>query len=155
MVDYSLLKELRLQTKVSFSLCKKALEETGNDLEKSKVLLKKWGAEKADAKASRKTKAGGIFSYLHHNKKIGSLIELQSETDFVSRNSDFQNLGAELAMQSASIPAENVQEFLTQQYVREPEKTVESLIKEAILKFGENIKIARIARWELGETDDN
>jgi len=151
MIDYKKLKQLRNDTQVSFSLCKKALEETDNDIEKSMKLLKKWGAEKAAKKSERETKAGGIYTYTHHNKKIASLVELQSETDFVSGNAEFQKLGAEIAMQAASVPAQNLKEFLAQDYIREPGKTIDTLIKEAILKFGENIKIARILRWELGE----
>ncbi|PIR13525.1 elongation factor Ts [Candidatus Falkowbacteria bacterium CG11_big_fil_rev_8_21_14_0_20_39_10] len=151
MIDYSKLKQLRSKTQVSFSLCKKALEESDNDIEKSMKLLKKWGIEKAKKKADRETKAGGIFSYIHHNKKIASLIELQSETDFVSGNDDFKKLGSEIAMQAASVRSDNLDEFLIQDYIREPGKTIDSLVKDAILKFGENIKIARILRWELGE----
>ncbi|MDP4010930.1 MAG: elongation factor Ts [Candidatus Roizmanbacteria bacterium] len=151
MIDYKKLKELREETHVSFSLCKKALDETDNDMKKSMELLKKWGAEKAAKKADRNTEAGGMFTYVHHNKKIAALVELQSETDFVSENKDFQKLGSEIAMQVASVPSSDVEELLKQEYIREPEKTVDGLVKEAILKFGENIKIARILRWELGE----
>lgn len=151
MIDYTKLKQLRKETQISFSICKKALEECGNDIEKSKKLLKKWGVEKAEKKADRETRAGGIFTYSHHNKKIASLVELQSETDFVSDNHDFHILGAELAMQAASVPAVDLNEFFNQKYIREPDKTIDNIIKEAILKFGENIKIARILRWELGE----
>ncbi|KKQ37570.1 MAG: Elongation factor Ts [Candidatus Roizmanbacteria bacterium GW2011_GWA2_37_7] len=151
MIDYNKLKQLRSESQVSFSLCKKALEETHNDIEKSKKLLKKWGVEKAEKKAHRETKAGGIFTYVHHNKKIAALIELQSETDFVSGNKDFQMLGTELAMQAASVPASNLTALLAQEYIREQGKTIDNLVKEAILKFGENIKIARFLRWELGE----
>ncbi|PIZ63427.1 elongation factor Ts [Candidatus Roizmanbacteria bacterium CG_4_10_14_0_2_um_filter_39_13] len=151
MIDYSKLKQLRSETQVSFSLCKKALEESDNDIEKSMKLLKKWGIEKAEKKADRETKAGGLFSYIHHNKKIASLIELQSETDFVSGNDDFKKLGNEIAMQAASVRSDTLEEFLVQDYIRDPGKTIDNLIKDAILKFGENIKIARILRWELGE----
>ncbi len=151
MIDYTKLKQLRSESQVSFSLCKKALEESDNDIEKSMKLLKKWGIEKAEKKADRETKAGGIFSYIHHNMKIASLVELQSETDFVSGNADFKKLGSEIAMQAASVPAEDLSEFLLQDYIREPGKTIDSLVKDAILKFGENIKIARILRWQLGE----
>lgn len=151
MIDYKKLKQLRSESQVSFSLCKKALEESDNDIEKSMKLLKKWGIEKAGKKADRETKEGGIFSYIHHNKKIAALVELQSETDFVSGNADFKKLGNEIAMQVASVPSSDVDELLKQDYIREPGKTIDGLLKEAILKFGENIKIARIIRWELGE----
>src|SRR3989338_2718353 len=124
MVDYKKLKQLRTETQISFSLCKQALEESNNDIEISKKLLKKWGAERAEKKADRETRAGGIFTYTHHNKKIVGLVELQSETDFVSGNKEFQTLGTELAMQVASLPAENVSELLVQNYIRESDKTI-------------------------------
>ncbi len=113
--------------------------------------LQEWGAKKASEKADRETGQGGIFSYVHHNKKIAALLELQSETDFVSGNSEFQKLGSELAMQVASVPASSPEEFLKQPYIREPSKTVDGLIKESILKFGENIRVSRFVRWQLGD----
>lgn len=150
-IDFTKLKQLREETGVSFSLCKKALEETDNNIEKAKKLLTKWGAKKAAEKAERVTSQGGIFSYVHHNKKIASLIELMTETDFVSGNKEFQQLGTEIAMQIASVPAASVEELLKQEYIREPDKTVNDLLKDAVLKFGENIRIGRILRWNLGD----
>jgi len=150
-IDYAKLKQLREETQVSFSLCKKALEETDNDIDSAKKKLNEWGIAKAGKKADRATNAGGIFSYVHHNKKVASMVELQSETDFVSGNVDFQKIGAELAMQVASFKAKDVAELLAQNYLREPDKTIEAFLQEAILKFGENIQIARFQRWELGE----
>lgn len=151
MADITQLKKLREQTGVSFALCKKALEETGDDLEKAKKKLSEWGGEKIAEKATRATSAGGIFSYVHHNKKVAGLIEVRSETDFVSGNKEFQTFGQELAMQVATYPAENVQQFLQQEYIRDPKKKVSDLLKEAILKFGEHIALGRILRWNLGE----
>ncbi len=150
MIDYTKLKQLREKTGVSFALCKKALEETKNDMAAAEKKLAEWGAEKIGEKASRQTPQGGIFSYVHHNKKIASLLELQCETDFVSGNSEFQKLGIELAMQVASLPATGVESFLLQEYIRDPSKKIGDLLKEAVLKFGENIKIARLIRWQLG-----
>lgn len=143
------LKKLREETGVSFSLCKKALEETNNNLEEAKKLLNKWGIDKAKDKEKRQTSAGGIFSYIHHNKKIGSLVELLCETDFVSGNQEFQNLGQEIAMQVASLNPENIDDLLNQEYIRDSSKKINDLIKEAILKFGENIKINKIIRFEI------
>ena len=150
-VDFTKLKELREKTGVSFALCKKALEETNNDIEKSEKLLSEWGVEKAEKKADRETEQGGIFSYVHHNKKIATLIELRSETDFVSGNEEFRKLGQELAMQLTAGEFETTEDFLKSPYMREPGKSVDELLKDAILKFGENIKIARILRWDLGQ----
>jgi len=152
-VDFAKLKKLREETDVSFSLCKKALEESDNDLKKAKEKLKEWGAKKATEKSDRETADGAIFSYIHHNKKIASLLELASETDFVSGNEEFRKLGNELAMQAASVPAKNVEEFLEQEYIRDPSQKVTDLIKEAVLKFGENIKVIRFLRWQLGDNN--
>ena len=149
MYDIKKLKELRAETGISFSLCKKALEESKNNLGEAKKLLSKWGADKAKDKSERKTGAGAIFSYVHHNKKVASLVELACETDFVSGNKDFQILGQEIAMQAASIVASDLKEFLEQEYIRDPSKKINDLIKEAVLKFGENIKIVKFIRWTL------
>ncbi len=150
MIDINKLKNLREQTGVSFSLCKKALEESKNDIEKAKKLLTKWGAEKIKDKQERSTSQGALFSYVHHNKKIAVLVELLCETDFVSGNVEFQRLGQDLAMQVASVQGESVEELLKQEYIRDPSKSVEDLIKDAVLKFGESIKISRFIKWNLG-----
>ena len=149
MLDYNKLKQLRTETGVSFSLCKKALEETENDIAVAKKKLNEWGVKKASEKSKRETGDGAIFAYVHHNKRIASLLELKSETDFVSGNQEFRALGTELAMQVASIPSKTIEELLDQEYIRDPSKKISDLIKEAILKFGENIKVARFVRWEI------
>jgi len=143
------LKTLRNKTAISIALCKKALEETNNDLIKAEKILTQWGAEKISDKQSRTTTQGGIFSYVHHNRKIAALVELLCETDFVAANPDFQKLGTELAMQVASLPAKDVKTLLIQEYIRDPSKKVGDLIKEAVLKFGENIKTGKFIRWSL------
>ena len=149
MYDIKKLKQLREQTGISFSLCKKALEEGKNNLDNAKKLLKKWGIAKAKDKLERNTEVGAIFSYVHHNKKIASLIELACETDFVSKNKEFQSLGQELAMQVASVTAETNEEFINQEYIRDPSRKISDLIKEAILKFGENIKVVKFVKWSV------
>lgn len=150
MYDIIKLKSLREDTGVSFTLCKKALEESKNNLEQAKKLLTKWGADKIKDKQKRSTSQGAIFAYVHHNKKIASLVELLCETDFVANNVDFKKFGTELAMQVASIPSTTVKELLSQEYIRDPSKKIEDLLKDAVLKFGENIKISRFIKWTLG-----
>ena len=149
MYDIKKLKQLRKDSGISFSLCKKALEESKNNIEASKKLLKKWGIAKAQDKSGRNTGTGIIFSYVHHNKKVASLIQLACETDFVSGNKEFQVLGTELAMQVASVIAETNEELLNQEYIRDPSKKISDLIKEAVLKFGENIKLVKFVRWSV------
>lgn len=152
-IDFEKLKKLREETDVSFSLCKKALEESNNDLKLAHQKLREWGSAKASEKSDRTTGEGGIFSYIHHNKKVASLLELASETDFVSGNDEFQKLGQEIAMQAASIRAKDIQELLDQEYIRDSSKKISDLIQDAVLKFGENIKIIRFVRWEFGKTN--
>jgi len=149
-MDIKKLKTLREETGVSLALCKKALDESGEDLEKAKKLLQQWGAEVLAKKATNITQEGVIFSYVHHNKKIASLVEIVCQTDFVAKNEDFQKLGQEIAMQVASINANTVEELLNQEYIRDPSKKISDLLNEAALKFGENIKITRFLRWQLG-----
>lgn len=149
MYDIKKLKQLREETGISFSLCKKALEETKNNIEEAKKLMNKWGIAKAKDKSGRSTGVNAIFSYVHHNKKVASLVQLACETDFVSGNKEFQTLGQELAMQIASVNAETEEELLNQEYIRDPSKKVSDLIKEAVLKFGENIKIVKFLRWSV------
>lgn len=149
MYDIKKLKQLREETEVSFSLCKKALEESKNDMTLAKKLLSKWGVAKAQDKSGRSTGAGIIFSYVHHNKKVASLIQLACETDFVSGNKDFQALGQELAMQVASVMSETNEELLDQEYIRDPSKKISDLIKDAVLKFGENIQVVKFVRWSV------
>lgn len=149
-MNYNKLKTLRAETGVSFTLCKKALLETKNDLVKAKKLLTEWGAEMLLKKSGKTTLQGAIFSYVHHNKKVASLVELMCETDFVAKNEGFLSLGQELAMQLASMETNNIDSFLKQVYIRDQSKVVGDLLKEAVLKFGESIKIRRIERWTLG-----
>lgn len=150
-MDYKKLQKIRKETGISISLCKKALEKTNNDIQKAKKLLSKWGAERVVDKISRSTSQGAIFCYVHHNKKVTGLLELLCETDFVAKNLEFEKLGQELAMQVATNTPLKENELLEQEYIRDPSKKVSDLIKESILKFGENIKIGRFLKWELGE----
>lgn len=143
------LKQLRDQTGVSYNLCKKALDEAGDDIEKAKKILESWGAQNFQKKADRETKEGAIFSYVHHNKKIGVLVELLCETDFVARNEKFQGLGNDLAMQIASMNPKDLDEFLAQPYIKNQKKTIDVLIKDYVQKIGENLKIGRFIRYQI------
>lgn len=143
------LKKLREETGVSFALCKKALEEANNDIKKAKEILKKTGEAFFEKKKSKETKIGAIFTYLHHNHNVGVVLELLCETDFVAKNSDFINLGNDLAMQIASMAPANQEELIKQPYIKDQNKTIESLVKEYILKLGENIKIGHFFRLSI------
>jgi elongation factor Ts len=149
MIDFQKLKKLRKETDVSFSLCKKALEEAKDDLEKAKKLLQQWGANELKSKAEKVAKEGAIFSYVHHNGKVASLVELFCETDFVAANSQFKELGKNIAMQIASLNPQSLAELLDQDYIKDPTKKIADLINEAVLKFGEKIQVGQFIRWAI------
>ncbi len=151
MVNLELLKKLRNETQVSFADCRKALEETNNDYEKAKEWLRSHGLEKAAKKGDRETKQGLIDSYIHQNGRVGVLLEILCETDFVARTEDFKKLAHEVSMQVAAMNPSNVDNLLKQEYIRDNSKTIEVLVKEAIAKLGENITIKRFHRLEIGE----
>lgn len=147
MVTIDQIKELREQTAVSVSECKKALEEAKGDPEKAKEILKKWGKDLAGKKTSRETYQGIIDAYIHPNKKVGVLLELACETDFVAKSNDFRNLAHELCLQIAAMGEEIP--LLEQPWVKDSAKTVKSLIDECIAKLGENITVKRFIRYNI------
>jgi elongation factor Ts len=149
MVSIDVIKELRELTGISISECKKALETVGGDMEKAKTLLRQWGKDVVEKKQQRTVGEGLIASYVHTTGKVGSLILVKCETDFVARANDFKNLCHELALQAASLEAESVEEFLAQQYIRDPSKTVKDIIEEYIVRLGENIVVEKVVRFSL------
>lgn len=149
MANTELLKKLREQTGLSYTQCLKALGEAGDDLDKAKELLKKWGVAFADKKSDRVATEGGIFTYVHHNKKIAAMVELMCETDFVAKNDEFASLGIDIAMQIASVAPDSKDNLLASDFVKDPSMTIESHIKQYIFKLGENITIGRFKRFAL------
>lgn len=139
------IKELREETGAGIMDVRKALTESDGDTKKAKAWLEKKGMKRAEDKAERETEAGYVFSYVHFNGKVGSLVKLACETDFVAKTEDFQNLGKEIAMQVASMKPESVEELLKQDYLRDSSKTIEAMIKLISGKTGENIKVVSIA----------
>ena len=140
--------------------CKRALDE-GGSMPEAEKLLKQWGLATAEKKAGREAGQGVIDSYVHAGR-IGAMIELNCETDFVARTDDFKTLARELAMQVAATNPARIRAqdevadadgdvpLLDQPYIRDPSKTVQDLLNEAIAKLRENIVVRRIARFELG-----
>jgi len=149
-VSVDLIKKLREETNAPVMECKSALQEANGDIEKAKEILKKKGMERADKKASRETKAGLVESYTHNNGRVGVIVEVFCETDFVARNEEFKKLCHELALQIASMNPESVADLFAQPWIRDESKTIEQLVKETIGKLGENIKVNRFVRFELG-----
>jgi elongation factor Ts len=143
-IDVLAIKKLREATGAGIADCRQALEETGGEQKKAVEWLKKRGIEKAGKKEGREVKAGAVFSYVHHNQALGSLVTVATETSFAARTDDFQKLGHELAMQAAATSAKSPEELLKQEYIRDPSKTVQDLVKEVSGKVGENIKVTDV-----------
>lgn len=148
-VSLELIKKLREDTGAGVSDCRQALEDAGGNLAKAKKLIMERGVEKAAKKKGRQTQQGIIESYIHAGR-VGVLVELRCETDFVARTDDFKKLAHELALQVASMNPKNVAELLASPYIRDEGVTVESLVKQTVAKVGENITVARFTRIALG-----
>lgn len=188
--------ELRQRTGAGMMDCKKALTDTGGDMDKAVELLRTKGIAKAEKRAGREAAEGQIGSYVHHNGKIGVLVEVNCETDFVARNPEFKELVKEIALHIASaaplavdksgVDSEAVEKerriyeqqvresgkpeniipkivdgkveayykqvaLLSQEWIRDPKKTIGDLVKEASAKMGENIVVRRFARFQMGQ----
>lgn len=195
-VDLKLIQQLRDRTGLGMMECRKALEETGGDVEKAIEHLRKRGAAVAAKRASKETTAGIVHAYIHPGEQIGVLIEINCETDFVARTADIKNLAQDLCLQIAAmrplylapedvnpqivekekevfkaqmansgkpqaiidqIVEGKVKKFYTdicllkQPYIKNDQKSVEEILKELMAKTGENIKIKRFARYEVGQ----
>lgn len=144
------IKKLRELTSAGFADCKNALEEASGDIKKAEEILKEKGIAKAAKKGDRETGSGLVESYVHGGR-IGVLVELLCETDFVARTDEFKTLAHEIALQISSMNPESSEELLKQEYIRDASKTIEDLVKEAIAKLGENIKVGKFNRIALGE----
>lgn len=198
MIDAKTVSELRAMTGAGVVDCKKALEENAGDMVKSAEWLRKKGIAKAGTKAERNAKEGLIYAYIHNNSKVGVMVEVACETDFVARTEGFKALCHELGLQIAAmnplyiskdqIPAEVLekekeiytQEFagvnkpaemiakivegklgkyysevclMNQSYIKDEDKTVEEVVKEAIAKTGENIQVRRFVRFSMESTN--
>ncbi|MDP2927866.1 MAG: elongation factor Ts [Candidatus Omnitrophota bacterium] len=167
------IKELRDITCSSIAHCKKALEEAKGDIKQAVVLLRKQGLEIAAKKQSRAAKEGRIDCYIHHGNKIGVLLEVNCESDFVARNEEFIKFTKDLAMQIAAtspeyIKKENVPEevlkhekdkedyyknncLLEQVFVKDPSLMIKDYLGSIVAKMGENIVIRRFIRYKIGE----
>lgn len=142
--------KLRAETGAGVIDCKKALEEAGGDFEKAKKFLAN-NAESIAKKKSERAANQGLIECYCHNGKIGVIVELACESDFVARNDEFENLAHELAMQIASMNPQDIDELMRGPYIRDESMTIKNLIEQAIGKIGENIQLKRFVRFELRE----
>lgn len=148
MVNIDQIKQLRQETGVSISECKKALEETKGNNEKAKEILRKWGRELAGKKAERDVFLGIVESYIHPDKRIGAMVELRCETDFVAKSEDFKKLAHELCLQIAAMDPEK-DSLMSQPWIKDETKTIKDLIEEYIAKLGENIVVKKFIRFDI------
>jgi len=145
--------------------CRNALSKVEGDMEKALEILKEQGILKAKKKAERSTTQGLVEAYIHAGGRIGAMVELNCETDFVARTDEFKTLAHDLAMQVAAmqpqfisreeVPEESEVEYetaclLLQPFIRDTSRTIQDIITETIAKVGENIRVRRFARFELG-----
>jgi elongation factor Ts len=199
-ITTEMIKELRAATGVGVLDCRKALESAGGDYEKAVDFLREKGLAKAAKRAGREASDGTVEMYSHGDGRVGVMVEVNCETDFVSRGDDFRELAHEIALHIAAaapryvtadeIPQEELDReaevarnrakeegkpekiidkivegrldkyreevaLMSQAYIRDESKTIEDLIMDKIASIGENIRVRRFQRWELGENLDN
>ncbi len=160
-------KRLREATNAGVMDCKRALDESGGNFEKAVTYLREQGVAKAEKKSDRETSQGLVDSYIHAGGRIGVLVEVNCETDFVQKGDLFKQLVHDIALQIAGMsatlvvseedlpkdaegnPEETV--LMKQPFLKDGSRTIEQLVKEAIAKTGENIRIRRFTRYELGQ----
>ena len=150
MTNIDKIKKLRNETSIGIAECRQALEASDGDLEKAKDWLRKNGLDKAASKSGREVRTGLVEVY-SHGGKVGVLVEVLCETDFVAKTEDFKTLAHEIALQVASMNPPSVEDLLAQVYIRDNSQTIDQLIKGVVGKLGENIQIGKFERIALGE----
>lgn len=161
-----MVKELRDATGAGVMEAKRALEEAGGDMKRAADILRERGLAAAAKRAGRETRQGVVEAYIHAGGRIGVLVELNCETDFVANTPEFRQLAKDIAMQIAAMsplvisPEERTPEMegpdeevalLKQPFIRDASKTVEELVKDVIARTGENVRVSRFVRFELGK----
>ena len=165
-VSVEAIKELRERTSAGIMDCKRALQESEGDLAQAEELLRAQGIASAAKKASRATNQGVVESYIHSGGRIGAIVEVNCETDFVARTDDFKGLAHDLAMQVAAMSPLYVDDdeipdgedvdpqqasMMQQPFIKDPSRTVQDLVNEMVGKLGENVRVRRFTRFSLGE----
>lgn len=144
-----LVKKIRAEMGLGIMEIKSALEEADGDEKKAKDILKEKGFKKAESKSERETHQGRVATYTHSTGKIGVMVELLCETDFVAKHEDFVAVTKDICLQIAAMNPETVEDLLKQEFVKDPSKTIDEMVKGLVAKFGENIKVGKMARFEI------
>jgi elongation factor Ts len=159
-----MIKELREATAAGVMDAKRALEASGGNMEKAKDILREQGMARAEKRSERETKQGILESYIHQNR-IGVLVELNCETDFVANTPEFKQLARDVAMQIAAMDPKVVSAdqrtpehegpdsevvLMAQPHIKDAKRTIDDLVKDVIAKTGENVRVSRFARFQLG-----
>ena len=150
-ITAELIREVREESGAGVMRAKQVLEEVGGDKVKAVKILREEGFSKLAKRAERETSAGFIATYRHHTGTIAALVELNCETDFVAKNELFIETANNIAMQVASMNPSSEEELLSQSFIKNPEKTIEELIKEVNAKTGENTRLGKFVRLAVGE----
>jgi elongation factor Ts len=152
MIEVSIedIKRLRQLTGVGITDAKKALQASGGDFDKALSEMREKGLTKAEKRGQREARAGLIGGYVHDGR-IGVLIEVNCETDFVAKTDEFKELVKDLTLHIAASDPQDEAELLEQPFVKNPDQTVADIVKEANAKLGENIVVRRFSRLALGE----
>ncbi len=148
-IDLLTIKKLRDETSASIADCRRALDEAKGDYKKALAWLQKRSAEIAAKKADRETSEGLIEAYIHGGGKVGVMVELLCETDFVAKTDEFKHLSKEIAMQIAAMNPTDVESLLKQEYIRDTSVTIEQMVKNVVGKLGENITVKKFVRFEI------
>ena len=165
-VSVEAIKELRQRTGAGIMDCKRALQDSKGDLARAEEILREQGIASAAKKASRATSQGVVESYIHSGGRIGAIVEVNCETDFVARTPDFKELAHDLAMQVAAMSPLYVDDseipdgdevdpqqacIMQQPFIKDSSQTIQDLVNAAISKLGENVRVRRFTRFSLGE----
>ena len=166
-VSVDMIKDLRQKTGAGIMDCKRALEEAEADSERAEELLRAKGLADAAKRVGRETREGLVEAYIHMGGRLGALVEVNCETDFVARTDELKGLAHDLAMQVAAMPSTSyvdksdvdedesrpIEEvsLLDQSYIKDPSRTVRDVLQETMAKVGENVRVRRFARFALGE----
>lgn len=148
-INADMVKVLRDETGVSVMQCKKALEEAGGDMEQARVALRDIAAAQAEKKSDRTIGAGVVASYIHGNKRMGVLLELVCETDFVAQNEEFVGAANQIAMHVGAMEPADTDALLDQPFLMNPELTVRQVVEGLVQKTGERVEIGKFTRYAI------